>query len=544
MKDSCFQHHSFCSARPQLSTLKFFIHRLCFPVLWGSAALLVGACGGSGGDAGWPGGDGDLTWSAGVYEDASKFANQCENPRRGNSPITGRDYPDRNGSYVHENHFLRSWSNDTYLWYSEIVDRDPANYSNTSQYFNLLKTTALTASNKPKDQFHFTYNTDKYDALSQSGATYGYGLNLVWTQDNTIITVAYTEPNSPAALANIARGSRILEVDGIVVANVGSDEQFNDMIDALYPSTTGAAYEFVIQEPNSETTRTITMQSADVTIAPVQTVKTIETDTGTVGYLLFTDHTLTAEQALIDAVDDLNAVGIDDLVVDLRYNGGGYLDIASEFGYMIAGAATAGKTFERLQFNSKHPTRDPVTGERLGPIPFHDVAVFQNNPQSLPTLSLNRIFVLTGDNTCSASESLINGLRGIDVTVVQIGGTTCGKPYGFYPQPNCGTTYFSVQFRGVNAKNFGDFSDGFVPSTTDDGQAEIRGCAVEDDFTQDLGDENEARLAAALYFREHDTCPGLNLSLGVMQKRTAATSVRDGVMRKQLALQNKLRRVP
>ena len=58
--------------------------------------------------------------------------------------------------------------------------------------------------------------------------------------------------------------------------------------------------------------------------------------------------------------------------------------------------------------------------------------------------------------TCSASESIINGLRGVNVQVIQIGSTTCGKPYGFYPEDNCGTTYFSIQFKGVNAAGFGE----------------------------------------------------------------------------------------
>jgi hypothetical protein len=59
------------------------------------------------------------------------------------------------------------------------------------------------------------------------------------------------------------------------------------------------------------------------------------------------------------------------------------------------------------------------------------------------------VFVLTGGGTCSASEAFMNGLRGVGVEVIQIGSTTCGKPYGFYAQENCGTTYFSIQFRLV-----------------------------------------------------------------------------------------------
>jgi C-terminal processing protease CtpA/Prc len=97
-------------------------------------------------------------------------------------------------------------------------------------------------------------------------------------------------------------------------------------------------------------------------------VTTVATASGNVGYMLFNDHIATAEQELIDAVNQLNTAGISDLVLDIRYNGGGFLDIASELAYMIAGnARTAGKTFESTVFNSKHPTTDPVTGDPLTP---------------------------------------------------------------------------------------------------------------------------------------------------------------------------------
>ncbi len=86
--------------------------------------------------------------------------------------------------------------------------------------------------------------------------------------------------------------------------------------------------------------------------------------------------------------------------------------------------------------------------------------------QALPALNLSRVFVLTTASTCSASEAIINSLQGVNVQVIQVGSTTCGKPYGFYPADNCGVTYFSIQFQGVNAKNFGDYPDGFTPQNT------------------------------------------------------------------------------
>ncbi len=92
--------------------------------------------------------------------------------------------------------------------------------------------------------------------------------------------------------------------------------------------------------------------------------------------------------------------------------------------------------------------------------------------------------------------------------MIQIGSATCGKPYGFYPQDNCGTTYFTIQFVGVNDKGFGDYTDGFRPANTaGSGDARVPGCSVADDFSRELGDPLEGRLAAALAYRQSGSCP-------------------------------------
>jgi carboxyl-terminal processing protease len=223
----------------------------------------------------------------------------------------------------------------------------------------------------------------------------------------------------------------------------------------------------------------------------------------------------------VSAFSALQQAGARDLVLDIRYNGGGYLDMASEVAYMIAGQTpTSGHAFEVQQFNAKYPNTNPLTGLPIEPVPFHDVTLgfkVTQGPsvapgQPLPALNLLRVYVLTGPDTCSASEAIINGLRGIGVPVVQIGSTTCGKPYGFYPQDNCGTTYFSIQFRGVNDMNFGDYPDGFTPANSvavTDPLTRVPGCSVADDFTHALGDPAEARLAAALGYRASNgnSCP-------------------------------------
>ena len=102
----------------------------------------------------------------------------------------------------------------------------------------------------------------------------------------------------------------------------------------------------------------------------------------------------------------------------------------------------------------------------------------------------------------------MNGLRGVGVEVIQIGSTTCGKPYGFFATDNCGTTYFTIQFRGVNALDFGDYTDGFSPSNTPGaaGPTVLPGCSIADDFTKQLGDLTEDRLAMTLAYRDGQAC--------------------------------------
>ena len=462
-------------------------------------------------------------WIEGHFEPASQFKDFCANPRTSSG---GAVFPDMPGEVLDENNWLRSWSNDLYLWYDEIVDRDPALHS-TPAYFDLLRTFEKTPSGNDKDRFHFTYPTAEWEALSRSGISVGYGARIVLLSRRPPreAVVAYVEPASPASQASLARGARILEIDGVDLINGGTQADVDTLNAGLFPSEEGESHEFVIQDLRADEPRTVTMRATEVASDPVQHVQVLETGQGPVGYMLFNDFIATAERELIHAINELSAAGITDLVLDLRYNGGGFLDIASELGFMIAGPSAAqGRTFEVIEFNDKHRQFNPVTGRLLEPVPFHDTSLGFSAPanEPLPSLNLPRVFVLTGGGTCSASESVMNSLRGIDVEVVQVGNATCGKPYGFYATGNCGTTYFTIQFRGVNDKGFGDYADGFFPSDAPrpDGAA-LPGCAVADDFDHRFGDPNEARLAAALHFRERGTCPCLDCATEAAAKRQA-----------------------
>jgi hypothetical protein len=460
----------------------------------------------------------------------SVYAARCASPRTGIDPTTNSAYRDVKGSVLDEKLWVRSWIDDLYLWYREVPANDVNAYSDAVAYFNVLKTPAKTPSGKDKDQFHFIYKTSDWVALSQSGTEASYGVQwalLVRSPPRSLL-VAYTQPGSPAAAANLQRGARILTIDGVDVQN-GSD--VTTLNNGLFPANLNETHMFSVVDPGATTPRTVSLTSANIALTPVQTVTTLPAPNDKVGYLHFTDHIATAEKQLFDAITLLKSKGITDLILDMRYNGGGYLDIASQLAYEIAGPTrTAGKTFERLTFNDKHPSVDPTTGQPLQPEKFvdHTEGFSLDAGQPLPYLALPqpRVFVLTGSGTCSASESVMNGLAGIDVDVIQIGSTTCGKPYGFLPEDNCGTTFFAIQFQGVNNKGFGDYADGFVPG------GNFHGCVVADDFTHALGDPAEARIAAALAYRANGTCP----------PSTARRAEPEAEIPKPAALQNRILR--
>jgi len=502
--------------------MPFFSHK-AISMLILSPLILLSACGGGGGSNSAPVTITPTptttlpTWTAGEFISENDLDNLC--------------IAQSNGSALTEKLWLRSWSHNTYLWYNEINDQDPVPYS-VLEYFNELKTTATTASGKAKDQFHFSMSTQEWDLLNQSGASVGYGIHYHFQRPNSEhniprqIIVTYTDPDSPARDENLARGAIIVAVDGVDVAAADNNDKINTINHGLFPEAAGQSTVLTIKDLAADSTRDITLVAKTIVSSPVLNVKTTATDNGKMGYLLFNAHIATAEKGLVDAITQLKAENINELVLDLRYNGGGLLDLASQLGYMIAGDATENKIFEKLTFNDKHPNINPVTGRTLKPSPFHTETIGFNSAllgagQELPTLNLSRLFVLTGAGTCSASESLMNSLRGINIEVIQIGSTTCGKPYGFYPTPNCDTTYFTVQFKGENEVGFGDYADGFIPAESPALNNEVQGCVVIDDFSHALGDEDEALFSAAInYANTPGICPVVTIS-GLNKQNTS-----------------------
>lgn len=485
--------------------------------------LILVACGGGGNGGGSIGGifsSGTSTssvansgWTAGVYKSSTTFDNLCAAPRSGFSKYTGIAFPDKKGTALDEKNFLRSWSNETYLWFDELPDLNPGSYGTPQAYFDLLKTSKVTSSGALKDNFHFYESTEDAEAWD-SGVTYGYGIQLkVYSSlPPRGYYVAFVEPNSPAALAGVKRGAKIVKIDSYDLINDVSNSGLDALNEGLFPSRLGAAHNFEIQDAGASTTRTVTLQSAEVVTSPVLLTRVLETSSGKVGYVVFNSHVEKAQDQWVQSIQQLKQAAVSDVIVDLRYNGGGLLSIAAQIGYMLAGANVQGKVFYEQIQNSKQ--------SKLEPFPFLDYGLYGDYRNlDLPTLDLKRVYILSTNGTCSASEAIINGLRGANIQVYLIGDTTCGKPYGFYPEENCGTTYYTIQLKGANAKGFGEYSDGFVPSSLANNETLVRGCRVQDDIDHQLGDSSEAMLATALNFRANGSCSAR--ANGKLQKPTA-----------------------
>jgi carboxyl-terminal processing protease len=511
---------------------------LCRSRAASSAAMvlvLLAACGGGGG-----GDDGPRE----VPQSCSP-----NNPYRGDAggPVV-------DASLAVEKQWVRAYMDDVYLWYREIPNANPADplfsvdtpsgfYTSIENYFNALLSPELTLSGKFKDQFSFIYPARLWDEQINQGSTAGWGVewhfDTFTTTNISGVKIAYVHGESPAEVAGLQRGDRLTSIDGLP-ATANSANAVNALLSRLYPAA-GQQVEFVVARGAGNLSRTLT--SAQVAITAVDHGVIDVAGGARVGYLLFNDHVLPSERPLIDAVTALKAQGINDLVLDLRYNSGGYVYLASELAYMIAGhARTENKIFEASQFNDKQSARNEATPFfNLGCVP--DPATFVcSTDEQLPTLDLQTVYILTSADTCSASEAIINGLRGIDIDVRIVGGATCGKPYGSFGASNCGINYFPLEFKGINQKGYGDYADGFVPAATANATDRVRGCVVADDLTRALGDPAEGQLAAALYMRANNACPPI-ASPSRQDPLSASRATTPRVV-KSVVLSNRIGRMP
>lgn len=471
------------------------------------SALVLTACGG-GDETSAPGATASAVPAAAglpraLSRSAADAAPQCaaDNPL---APVASRT-----GTLSDEKRWLREHMDQVYLWRQEMPQVDPGapEFAGPdvpealAAYFQALLTPGVTPRGLPKDRFSAMLPTQEWEQQSLTLDAIGLGMEWVdmgggaWPPD---LRVARVHPASPAARAGVQRGDRLLTVDFRPVGSTADVAQ-QALYELLSAPPQGRVYQLGLRGPAStDRERVVTLEAQVFRRQVVQPAVVLNTPAGRVGYLAFHEHVGAAERPLVAAFRALQRARVNDLVLDLRYNGGGLAYMAAQVATMIAGLErTEGRVFQRLIFNDR---RQDLTDSPDARLPFPDITLGYPGStlppwQTLPQLGLRRVYVLAGPGTCSASEAIVGGLRGIGLQVVVVGGTTCGKPYAMFPTDACGLTYLPIEARLVNHRGR-SIGDGIVPD-----------CAAADDLSRPLGDAHEGLLAAALALRAGRACP-------------------------------------
>lgn len=378
-----------------------------------------------------------------------------------------------------QNSWLAFFFNDWYFWYALAPRPDPAAYGSVDAFFAASLYTGSDA-RFPRDRWSWYESTESFNRFYGDGQTLGYGVSVNGIEavdDRSIpLTVRYVEPRSDGAARGVVRGDVVVSINGRPAADIVAANDFG----ALTPSRAGETVVLVLRNA-AGVQRSVVVTAQVFALTPVAGATVYATQGGrTLGYLMVKDMIDQAQPGLDAAFASFRAQGVQDLVLDLRYNGGGLVSVGRNIASLVTGTRAVGQTYASLLYNDKR--RD------------YDQTFTFRSPSD--ALGLTRVFVLAGPRTCSASEQVVNGLRGVGVQVIAVGDTTCGKPVGSLPQDGgCGTTYSLVNFESVNARNEGRYFDGFAAT-----------CAVAEDWSVAQGAVNDPLLMAAAYFADTGLC--------------------------------------
>jgi len=247
----------------------------------GLVSLLAG-CGGGGNSDDEVLPDDILAWQDGLFLGKKNFEDLCAIPRTGANPFDdNQPFPDKQGTSEHEKFYLRSWTNELYLWYDEVEDQDPNLFDSTASYFDELITEDTTPTGAAKDNFHFTENTETYLTRTVAGVTFGYGLNLVAfnTRPPREFRIQDVVPGSSADNAGVTRGMLITAIDGADFINGNDTTTLNN---GLFPDDVGEDHTFSLQAYGASESVDFVLRSSSVTAVPVKYTRKVATDTGDV----------------------------------------------------------------------------------------------------------------------------------------------------------------------------------------------------------------------------------------------------------------------
>lgn len=364
---------------------------------------------------------------------------------------------------------------DNYLWNDEYASLD-VDYTMNYQDFlfnNLASMTTNTLDNRSyPDGYGGTYHTlfsyvqksisvKSYRSTEYTEKTLEYnfgmtGLGAALINDTVAFIVQGVYHDSPAERSGIKRGTVIKQIDGNNITPYNINDYFYEL---LIPSS---SHKLDIMYDNG---KHVSLTSTAMLLNPIIYKNVDEIDGHRIGYLVYSGFDGAFDRELFDVFKYFKSQNITDLVLDLRYNRGGHVMSANLISSCVAGEYSDGRVFASYLFN---PTRMRALNNKREEYMF-EYSKYENLGISLAggDLGLKHIYCLVTNTTASASELVINALRGIDVEVTLIGQTTMGKNVGMEPiSVVADGEYYDfapITFQTFNAKGFGDYGGGFVP---------------------------------------------------------------------------------
>ncbi len=345
--------------------------------------------------------------------------------------------------------------NDHYFWLDEVPKLDPNTYSSNEELVDALRYDKI-------DRWSFVADLDAYLALYEEAETKGYGVGMSLDPDNKLM-VRFTYKNAPMGLAGVDRGWEIHKIN---------DTAVTDLPDILGAFDTDSPVKFTFVDLLGDTVSR-TMTRTDYNMNTVLHTSVIETESAKVGYLVFESFLDPSEAELNEAFTYFKEQNISELIVDLRYNGGGSFYIAYQLAGLIGGDDILNKPLASFVYNSKHTADNETYG------------YYEMNAHSV---NLDRLFFITTESSASASEFVINSMFPYK-EVILVGEKTHGKPVGMqvFASEDYNLALAPVTFQIVNANENGHYFNG-VPVD----YPEV------DDIYHAWGDPEEACLKQAL----------------------------------------------
>ena len=400
---------------------------------------------------------------------------------------------------------MREW----YLFPDTLpASLDPTPYGSVDTFLDALTATARA---QRKDRY-FTYLTSikEETAYYTSGSSAGFGWRL-GLDSNTRLYVTEAFEGAPALAAGIDRGAEILAI-GTSASNlrtVGSlyNAGGSALSDALGPDTTGTTRSFQIRDAAG--TRTVSVAKTDFTLTPVSSrygVQVIADGGQRYGYVNLRTFIDTADPALRSAFAQFRAQGITNIIVDLRYNGGGLVRTAELMSNLLGANRNASEVMSYTTFRSEKSAENSTT-------------FFAPQPQSVAPTRV--AFIGTG-GTASASEFVINAfIPYLHANAALIGTNTYGKPVGqiALDRAACDDRLRVIAFALQNAARQGAYYDGLANTVE-------ASCRAADDLAYPMGDPREASTRSALDFLQGKSCTRIGATASAEARALSAPVTR------------------